>query len=238
MSTKPGFGELLAQANVREVCELRSPRLGFMAYHGGQLEKVTDVIASEAAEASGCSYYGVLQTDEDSVVHLPSKTVAPAESPLLASFLGHVDAVVTVHGYGRKRLWHALLLGGQNRELANHVAIYLRRRLPDYHVIDNLDDLPAALAGMHPANPVNLPPSSGVQIELPATVRWNRKGRHWSDLGSHGRAPQVQALIDGLAEAATSWLGKSGSLAGARNPVRAFQVDGPDTDPGPELSNC
>jgi hypothetical protein len=58
---------------------------------------------------------------------------------------------------------------------------------------------------MHPLNPVNLPTSQGVQIELPATVRWNRKGRHWSDLGSHGRAPQVQALIDGLTEAAESW---------------------------------
>jgi phage replication-related protein YjqB (UPF0714/DUF867 family) len=204
---RPGFGELLAQANVTEVCELRSSRLGFMAYHGGQLEKVTDVIASTAAEASGCSYYGVLQTDENSVVHLPSATVAPTESPMLAAFLGHVDAVVTVHGYGRKRLWHALLLGGRNRELADHVARYLRRRLPDYDVINNPADLPRELAGMHPSNPVNLPPSRGVQIELPATVRWNRKGRHWSDLGSHGRAPQVQALIDGLAEAATDWVG-------------------------------
>lgn len=203
---KPGFGELLAQPNVNEVCELRSPRLGFMAYHGGQLEKVTDVVASTAAEASGCSYYGVLQTDEDSVVHLPSKTVGPAESPMLADFLGHVDAVVTIHGYGRKRLWHALLLGGQNRELAGHVARHLRRRLPDYDIIDNAADIPTGLAGMHPANPVNLPPAKGVQIELPATVRWNRKGRHWSDLGSHGRAPQVQALINGLAEAASAWV--------------------------------
>ena len=206
MKPKPGFGELLAQANVTEVLELRSPRLGFMAYHGGQLEKVTDVIASSAARKSGCSYYGVLQTDEDSVVHLPSKTVAPAESPKLAEFVAHVDAVVTIHGYGRKRLWHALLLGGRNRDLAEHVALHLRRRLPDYDVIDNPGDLPRELAGMHPANPVNLPPSQGVQIELPATVRWNRKGRHWSDLGSHGRAPQVQALIDGLAEAADAWL--------------------------------
>ena len=201
-----GFAQLLEREDVTEVCELRSPALGFMAYHGGQLEKVTDVVASAAAEASGCSYYGVLQTDEDSVVHLPSKTVAPADSPMLAEFLGHVDAVVTVHGYGRKRLWHSLLLGGQNRELADHVARHLRRRLPDYDILDNPAELPRELAGMHPANPVNLPPSQGVQIELPATVRWNRKGRHWSDLGSHGRAPQVQALIDGLSEAAQAWL--------------------------------
>ncbi|MGY9081532.1 MAG: poly-gamma-glutamate hydrolase family protein [Acidimicrobiales bacterium] len=206
MSVKPGFGELLARVDVSEVSELRSARLGFMAYHGGQLEKVTDVIASSAAKASDCSYYGVLQSDEDSVVHLPSNIVAPTESLKLAEFLSHVDVVVTIHGYGRKRLWHALLLGGRNRELAEHVGRHLRRRLPDYHIIDNLVELPRELAGMHPSNPVNLPRSQGVQIELPATVRWNRKGRHWSDLGSHGRAPQVQALIDGLAEAAIAWV--------------------------------
>jgi len=176
-----------------------------MAYHGGQLEKVTDVVASEAAAASGASYYGVLQTDEDNVVHLPSKTVSPQDSARLASFVEHVDAVITIHGYGRKRLWHALLLGGQNRELAEHVAMHLRRRLPDYDIVDDQSAIPRELAGMHPSNPVNLPPMSGLQIELPATVRWNRKGRHWSDMGSHGRAPQVQALIDGLAEAATAW---------------------------------
>jgi phage replication-related protein YjqB (UPF0714/DUF867 family) len=203
---KPGFGELLTLPHVSEVCELRSPRLGFMAYHGGQLEKVTDVIASTAAAKASCSYYGVLQSDNDEVIHLPSKTVSPAESPTLASFVDHVDTVVTIHGFGRKRLWHALLLGGQNRTLATHVARHLRRRLPDYDIIDSVPDLPVGLAGMHPANPVNLPRSKGVQIELPATVRWNRKGRHWSDLGEHGRAPQVQALIDGLAEAAIAWL--------------------------------
>lgn len=202
---KPRFRELIAQKNVTEVCVLRSSRIGFMAYHGGQLEKVTDVVASEAAAASGASYYGVLQTDEDNVVHLPSKTVSPQDSARLASFVEHVDAVITIHGYGRKRLWHALLLGGQNRELAEHVAMHLRRRLPDYDIVDDQSAIPRELAGMHPSNPVNLPPMSGLQIELPATVRWNRKGRHWSDMGSHGRAPQVQALIDGLAEAATAW---------------------------------
>lgn len=207
-STTMRFGELLAQSNVSEVCELRSPVLGFMAYHGGQLEKVTDVVASAAAEASGCSYYAVLQTDEQEVLHLPSKTVSPEESPKLAAFLDHVDVVITLHGFGRKRLWHSLLLGGQNRELATHVATFLRRRLPDYDVIDTPAALPRELAGMHPANPVNLPPNQGVQIELPPTVRWNRKGRHWSDHGSAGRAPQVQALIDALTEAATAWVSR------------------------------
>lgn len=202
---KVGFAELLARPNVEEVCDLRSSHLGFMAYHGGQLEKVTDIIATEAAQRSDSSFYGVLQTDEDRVLHLPSKTVDPADSVDLARFIEHVDAVVTVHGFGRKRLWHSVLLGGQNRELAGHVARCLRRRLPDYNVIDDTKALPRELAGMHRANPVNLPTNAGVQIELPPTLRWNRAGRHWSDLGSHGRAPQVQALIDALVDAAESW---------------------------------
>lgn len=184
---------------------LRSGKIGFMAYHGGQLEKVTDVIARTAAEQSGMSYYGVLQSDNDNVVHLPSKTVSVDDSPMLAEFVDHVDTVITIHGFGRKRLWHALLLGGQNRDLAAHVALHLRRRLPDYEIVDDVASLPKPLAGMHPLNPVNLPRAQGVQIELPPTVRWNRKGRHWSDLGSAGRAPQVQALIGGLTEAAQAW---------------------------------
>lgn len=199
------FGELLARADVTEQSALRSARIGFMAYHGGELEKVTDVIAANAAEVSGTSYYGVVQTDEDDVVHVPSKTVDPADSQVLSGFIDHVDSVITVHGFGRKRFWHALLLGGQNRELAAHVAVHLRRRLPDYEIVDDASALPKALAGVHPRNPVNLPRGAGVQIELPPTVRWNRQGRHWSDRGTHGRAPQVQALIDALAEAAATW---------------------------------
>ena len=202
----PGFRDLLEHATVREVSQLRSNRLGFMAYHGGQLEKVTDIIAAQAAELSGASYYAVLQSDEDAVVHLPSKTVSPSESPRLAAFLDHVDTVITIHGYGRKQSWHSLLLGGQNRQLAEHVARHLRSRLPDYDIVSDLHSIPTSLAGLHPLNPVNLPRDRGVQIELPATVRWNRKGRHWSDLGSHGRAPQVQAVIDALAAAARSWV--------------------------------
>ena len=55
------FAELLAQPGVEEVCELRS-QFGFMAFHGGALEAMTDVIARAAADASGASYYGALGT--------------------------------------------------------------------------------------------------------------------------------------------------------------------------------
>lgn len=199
------FIDLLERQDVAEHCVIRSTRVGFMAYHGGELEKVTDVIAAAAAAQGGASYYGVTQADETDVVHVPSTSVDPAVSATLAGFVERVDAVITIHGFGRKRLWHSLLLGGRNRALAAHTATHLRSRLPDYDIVDDLGAVPAKLAGQHPKNPVNLPRHDGVQIELPPTVRWNRAGRHWSDDGPHGRAPQTQALIEALAVAAASW---------------------------------
>ena len=131
------FGELLAQPGVEEVVELRST-FGFMAYHGGSLEEMTDVVARRAAEQSGASYYGVHQ-QVDFQWHIPSTQVAPAESPWLAAFLAHVEVVVTVHGYGRDGLFTTMLLGGRNRELAGHVASNLRENLPDYTAETDLE---------------------------------------------------------------------------------------------------
>ena len=45
------FAAILNAPGVREICELRG-RVGFMAYHGGNLELMTDVIASAAARNS------------------------------------------------------------------------------------------------------------------------------------------------------------------------------------------
>ncbi len=93
------FATLLAQPGVEEVNELRG-RVGFMAYHGGALEAMTDVIARLAAERANASCYSVIQPPgiRD---HLPSIQVNPDESAALATFVEHVDIVITVHGYGR-----------------------------------------------------------------------------------------------------------------------------------------
>lgn len=203
------FGELLRRPNVAEHCSLASRHLGFMAYHGGELEKVTDVIAVEAASRSETSSYALVQTDYAEAVHLPSASVDPSRSKQMSRFLSHVDAVVTIHGFGRKRFWHSVLLGGRNRALARHVARHLRMHLPDYEIIDDVSLLPVDLAGMHQDNPVNLARKGGVQIELPPTLRWNRPGRHWSDMGPRGRAPQTEALIQALAQAASQWCPKA-----------------------------
>jgi phage replication-related protein YjqB (UPF0714/DUF867 family) len=172
-----------------------------MAYHGGALEEATDVIASAAADLAGASYYGVHQP-EGMRHHVPSTAIAPAASEMLAAFLQHVDVVVTIHGYGRHGYFTSLLLGGRNRALAEHVAGHLRPRLPAYDILTDLDLIPPDLRGLHAANPVNLPRSGGVQIELPPRARGSSP--LWWDWEGE-LVPHTEALIAGLAAAARDW---------------------------------
>lgn len=193
--------ELLALPGVREDVAIRS-RFGFMAIHGGDLELMTDVIATAAAAQAGASYYGVMYpVDLDR--HLASARYRRTESAALDSFLDHVDAVVSIHGYGREGHWTSLLLGGRNRALAGLLADELSRRLPEYDPVTDLDAIPVELRGAHPSNPVNVPRSGGVQIELPPRVRGA------SPLspppGPDGFSPPTRALIDGLAAVAEAW---------------------------------
>jgi phage replication-related protein YjqB (UPF0714/DUF867 family) len=195
------FAELLATPGVDEVCELRS-RFGFMAYHGGALEEMTDVIARAAAERTGASYYGVHQP-VGMERHIPSIKFDPALSAHLARFVDHVHTVITIHGFGRQGLYTTLLLGGQNRELAEHVGASLRRSLPAYEIRTDLETIPTELRGLHDRNPVNLPPRRGVQIELPPRVRGTTP-LFW-DWEGPGLPPHTQALVDGLVDAVTTW---------------------------------
>ena len=52
-------------------------RFGFLAFHGGSLERMTDVVATEAADASGASLYAVLQPDEPLRMGQRIGTIAP-----------------------------------------------------------------------------------------------------------------------------------------------------------------
>ena len=177
-------------------------RLGVMAFHGGDLEVGTDHIADAVAARTGASRYVVRQPDgmRD---HLPSKHFSPEESTRLAGFLDHVDEVVTLHGYGRRSMFTTVLLGGRNRRLAAHVASCLRAALPGYEVIDDLDDIPPALRGVHPDNPVNRPSGCGVQIELPPRVRGN--GPFWNHWDGGWPTPHTERLVDGLVDAIGTW---------------------------------
>lgn len=196
------FAELLAHDGVVEDLELRS-RFGFLAFHGGNLEVGTDVVAALAAAEAGASLYAVRQP-EGLRWHVPSIEVTPDESPALAAFLDHVEVAIALHGYGRDDMWTTVLAGGGHRTLATHVATHLRAALPDgYVVVDELDDIPVELRGVHRHNPVNRCAGGGVQLELPPRVRsWTP---FWSNLAPGDPIPHLADLVAGLVAAATTW---------------------------------
>ena len=203
--------ELLATDGVEEICELRS-RVGLMAFHGGSLEVVTDVVATEAAQRAGASVY-VIRQPWGFRWHIPSSAMDPSHSPALQSFLDHVDSAVAVHGwgtagwtqdpnifrFGRDGRDRPLLVGGRNRALAAHVAVSLRESLPHYEIVDDIEQIPRRIRGLDPRNVVNRVREGGVQLELTPRVRglppfWEKEQR--------GRnCPDTQALIEGLANA-------------------------------------
>ena len=189
------FAELLAHPDVVEEQVLASP-VGFLALHGG-LEPGTAEIVREAARRAGASCYAIVQPD-DLKHHVPSHENDPAHAPLLAGFLEHVDAVVSVHGYwGHDDLHAALLVGGGDRELAAALAGRLRVALPEYVVIDDLAGIPRRLRGLDPRNPVNRA-ARGVQVELPHPVR--AIGPYgYGDRGDVHRA-HTEALVATLAD--------------------------------------
>lgn len=159
--------ELLADPGVEEHVELAG-RFGIMALHGG-IEAGTFEIGRAVAAAAGASFYAILMP-ADVWWHVPSTKFDPRHSPGLTRFLTHVDAVASLHGFGRPGFERTLLLGGQNRPLAGRFGDALRsvRRLA---VVDDLTSIPKNLRGVHAANPVNLPSRRGVQIEMSSDVR-------------------------------------------------------------------
>lgn len=222
------LAELLATEGVEEVCELRSPdgakrphgKIGFMAFHGGSLEAVTDAVAEAAAERAGVSFYAIRQP-WGFRWHIPSSRLDPAESAAMTAFLEHIDVAVAIHGWGTDGMtqdptpsaryepnpWRfgrdgkdrPILLGGGNRRLARHLGAALRAALPSYEIVDDIDEIPRRVRGLDPRNPVNRPRDAGVQLELTPRVRglppfWPKEQR-----GT--RCPDTQALIGALAEA-------------------------------------
>ncbi len=203
------FADLLHQPGVREVYQPgHGPfaRFGIMAYHGGNLELETDRIASAVARRTGASLYAVLQPPPMRD-HISSTRVSPADSTTMTEFFDHVDTVITLHGYGRRNMFTSLLLGGQNRTLAEHIGLSLRSHLPAYDIVTDLERIPAGLRGLHSKNPVNLARLAGVQIELPPRVRGTSP--LWWDWEGPGPTPHTQALITGLADAITDWMSRT-----------------------------
>jgi phage replication-related protein YjqB (UPF0714/DUF867 family) len=164
--------ELLATTGVEERL-VPGSRVGVCALHGG-LEQGTAEIAETVAMIAGASFYAVVQPD-DLHWHVPSHRYDPALSDGLRAFLASIDVVISVHGFGGVRdaddRWTTALLGGTNRELAAELGATLSTALPQYRWIADLEVIPRHLRGLHPANPVNLVPHGGVQLELPPRIR-------------------------------------------------------------------
>ena len=206
------FAELLAHAGVDEDLVLRST-FGFMAFHGGSLEEMTDVVAAAAAAQAARPTTGSVSPRTCNGTCRRS-TVDPAQSPRLQAFLDHVDVVITVHGYGREGRWTELLAGGTNRALARRRRPSARvPRCPTTRSSPTSTRSPASCGASTPATR-STSRRGGVQLELPPRVR----GR--SPLspppGPDGLSPPTAALIDGLAEVARSWVAEVGTSAAAR----------------------
>jgi phage replication-related protein YjqB (UPF0714/DUF867 family) len=198
-SAPQSLSELLADPDVTESSVLRST-FGFLAIHGGGLEKMTDVIAERAAVEAGASVY-VVRHPRDYPNHLASNAFRAEEGPLLAGFLDHVDVVVSLHGYGRMNRSTQLLAGGRNRSLAAHLARHVV--VPGYELVTDLEQIPRELRGLHPDNPVNQPRDGGAQLELSPRVRGisPRSGM----VGDDGLTRATSALVAGLVAAARIW---------------------------------
>jgi len=198
------FTELLSSPEITEEIEIRSS-FGVCALHGGGLERATEAVARDVAKNTDSSYYAVIQP-EGSRIHLSSKYFDPNQSSKLGQFLEKIDTLISIHGYGKEDDFWALLLGGNNRELAYHLAGSLREVLPEeYRVVDQIDNIPPPLRGVHPDNPVNFPINGGVQIEIPPGLRWNREYNFWSDADGTPRSEDLNKLIKGLVSGINSW---------------------------------
>lgn len=195
------FAEILALPGVEETVRLRGP-VGVMAFHGGTLERTTDLIAHAVAQRCDASLYVVAQP-EGTRAHVPSHLVRPEDSLSLNAFLRHIDVAIALHGYGRMGRRMTLLAGGSNRLFAAVLAGELRAVLEDYEVVDELREIPPELRGLHPDNPVNLPRRGGVQLELPPRVRG--RGPYWPDEGAPGLREHTELLVQGLVAAVRRW---------------------------------
>ena len=190
--------ELLALPGVEERSELAGP-VGVLAFHGG-LEGGTEVVASSVAAATGASLYLLVQPPSVRW-HLPSHVVGAQASPALSAFLDHIDVAIAVHGYGRPDRPRQILVGGRNRDLAADLGATLRAHLPDCRTIDDLDEIPAEMRGLHPDNPVNRCRKQGVQLELPPSVRGST-GR-WMD--DNAACTPLPGVLDALIETVRRW---------------------------------
>jgi phage replication-related protein YjqB (UPF0714/DUF867 family) len=172
--------------------------VGLLALHGSN-EGGTAELARSVAERCGATSLVLTQPGVPEPVHIPSPRMAVEHCALLRDFLAHVSLVVSLHGHMRHTAPRAIFLGGGNRPAARLVADELAALRPDFDPVTDLDEIPVALRGLHPRNPVNLARRGGVQVELPLAARTRRGG--WAP-GVPDTPPQ--SVVDALAKAVES----------------------------------
>jgi len=162
-------------------------KIGVFAIHGGGIEIGTEQIARNIAKRTNCSVYifsGRKKTGNNNL-RISSIEFASLNHPLFSNILSHIEKIVAIHGHNQNK--KDIHIGGRNVDLKSKIAEALKKRLPEYHVITFLHEIPDLMKGIDPNNFVNLPQERGMQIELPQALRVAKKttgwSRHeWSDL--------------------------------------------------------
>ena len=182
---RPVFDELLAHPGVEEIVELRST-FGFMAYHGGSLEEVTDVVATAAAEQAGASLYA----------RPPAAPASGGTSRRPRCDPEHSQALARVpRSRGRRRDRARLRARGHLDDAARRrPEPHARRprrvrtcgpRCPTTRSPPTSTRSRRALRGLHPENPANLPRAGACSSSCrPACEGAARSGRTGRDRGS------------------------------------------------------
>ena len=195
------FAELLAAPGVEEIVELRGP-FGFMAYHGGALEAIDRRDRRRAAaEAARCVATTASASPTACGGTSRRRSIRPGRvrrARVRSSTTS--TSSITIHGFGRRGLFGSLLLGGGNRALAEHVGAHAPARAPGLRHRHRPRAHPPDLRGLHPDNPVNLPPGAGCR----SSCRRGSVAR--ARCGGTGRArastPHTRALVDALVDTA------------------------------------
>ena len=174
-----------------------------MAFHGGALERQTDRIAR-----------GRRRRRRRVAVRRRAPATGPAALPVDRRAPRRVAGAARVPRPRRRRRHRARLRARRDVHVAapRRAQPRARRRArrragrrpcPTTRSSTDLEAIPRELRGLHPDNPVNVPPHGGVQIELPPRVRG--LGPRWADWTGDGFVPPAAALVDALARVARSW---------------------------------
>jgi phage replication-related protein YjqB (UPF0714/DUF867 family) len=168
--------------------------IGLLALHGSN-EGGTAELARSVAELCGATSLVFTQPGVPEPVHVRSPRMAVEHCALLREFLFRVELTVSLHGHNRTATPRSVFLGGGNRPAALLVADGLEGLRPEFDPVTDLDEIPVALRGLHPRNPVNMTRGGGVQVELPLTARTG--GRPWAP-GVPDTPPR--SVVDALAK--------------------------------------